>query len=545
MCDNIAPTSESSDNQNNSSSCSIDKIKDIVKYLPSIIVDGNRIKPRTVEKLKYVGNRLYEAMKTDDISIRLLDLACSNATRAMLRNNIFYHSIDAIRSVILTKSFAYDVLNHIGYVPAGGFLNELNWIYKEYPSIEIRKESFKESMRWSGFDMFIMHEVYNINKSGNPYKLSDDSELSVIETNICFADDFFSNVKLCDANGNIIDNDKCVDNNKENKENTPKHHTLPYALVKLTHWDIKGVSTTEYGLVIYKEDDYTLSWRVYANTGKLCNIIGCSIVRAVICKPGNALELRVIGFLSRDVMVTIIGLSSICIRNDPPVNFNKDVGGNIIKGVDYIFKNGGHRGYAFIGRPGSGKTSMMRMIIQHFTDIPTITLNNNIQLSKYNMYDIGDAICAAGKCILYIDDIDGYDLQTKNDNVSALIELFEYLNLREANYVFLCTANNARSINTSLIGRADRIDEVIEFSGLPINEIKKALENKLGIACIKEECNQGITDFYEMGVTYADINNISKLVEMYYDGELNKESIGFAISRITSTRKIAMLEDTV
>lgn len=31
--------------------------------------------------------------------------------------------------------------------------------------------------------------------------------------------------------------------------------------------------------------------------------------------------------------------------------------------------------------------------------------------------------------------------------------------------------------------------------------------------------------------TYADINNISKLVEMYYDGELNKESIGFAISR--------------
>ena len=530
-------------NQNNTfSSCSIDKIKEIVKYFPQIVVNEGIVDPGTVEKLKYICGRLYEAMKTDDISIRLLDLACSNATRGMLRNNPFYHSIGALRSVLLIKSFASDVIDHIKYVPAEGYVSELELMYTEYPSINAYKGSFKTSTGVSCIDMFIIREMYNIYKSGNPYKLSDNSELSVIETNICSDSDsdFYFELTLCDANGNPIDPNETPDSDKDNKKKRP---TLPYMIVKSHRSDSNGIPTDEYCLVTYQRVDSEL--RCYAKYIEVARGMVNSMIMAAIGKPGHAGAIMANCYHHDDNYHTRIELCSMGIRESPIVTVNKEVSGPIIKAVDYIFKKGGHRGYAFIGRPGSGKTSMMSTIIQHFTDIPTLTIGNVYPLSNYYIYGLSDVLRSVGKCIIYIDDMDGYDLQTKNKNVTALIALFEHLNSMKVNYVFVCTANNAKNINSSLIGRADRIDEVIEFSGISIDEIKKTLVKNLGISFIKDECNQGIKDLSEIGATYSDINNISNMVKMYYDGELNKESIDFAISRMKSTKKISMLDDTV
>jgi hypothetical protein len=162
-----------------------------------------------------------------------------------------------------------------------------------------------------------------------------------------------------------------------------------------------------------------------------------------------------------------------------------------------------------------------------------------------NPYSVSGLCALLGNVIILVDDIDSVDFEVKNNNVDVLIRLFSDLNTLDCNYVFICTANNASKINKCLIGRADRIDEVVNFDGVTSEEAKKFFEDKFSGQDIDQSCERLFQQIHDEGMTYSDLGNLVQLVTIYFDGKVTCDSLSFAIKRVVDTKKLSSNADTV
>ena len=217
----------------------------------------------------------------------------------------------------------------------------------------------------------------------------------------------------------------------------------------------------------------------------------------------------------------------------------------VMDGVKYVFEHGGHRGYAFVGKPGSGKTTLMNRIMQEFSDKASFVILRKDDLGAMNPNLVSELCSLLGNVIIVVDDIDSVDFAGKNNNVDVLIRLFSDLNMSDCNYVFICTANNASKINKCLIGRAGRIDEVVNFDGVTSEEAKKFFEDKFSGQDFNQSCEQLFQQIQDEGMTYSDLGNLVQLVKIYFDGKVTCDSLSFAIKRVVDTKKLSNSADTV
>lgn len=121
------------------------------------------------------------------------------------------------------------------------------------------------------------------------------------------------------------------------------------------------------------------------------------------------------------------------------------------------------RAYAFIGRQGVGKSSILRVIEEQMTDYMIFHLlpedfehSNRIRLRF-------DVIKMFQPAIVMIEDIDACGIKEKNATTGAFLNSIDEIN-KDLNIILLATINDTDQVHHTILNRPGRFDRVIEIS---------------------------------------------------------------------------------
>lgn len=136
-----------------------------------------------------------------------------------------------------------------------------------------------------------------------------------------------------------------------------------------------------------------------------------------------------------------------------------------------VLKRGKKRGFAFVGVPGTGKSTIIRKLESVITEYPIVYATQSNFLSEYDIAETFMTMSYLQPCIVILEDLDSYDLKDKKRNLGVFLDCIDDVNNR-LNVVFLATINDTSLVHYSLINRPGRLDQVI---------MVKAPQNREGV----------------------------------------------------------------
>lgn len=566
---------QSVDEPNPPLSDTLKKIKDITQNIERIDFWPEELPSKTMDKILYAAKRIGKIFLDPSIAVSLIEFACYGYTKKEIRKSVALSAIDAVRNVLMAKKFGEMIVDKINVVKVVPTSQTIASIEKLYPNLKKYKYDIKYSVSIPFFSetyMWLLGKSYWTKKPINVFirKVGKNVTIRVVDTNVLFSETSgIGNITAMDSRGEPVRFSEDV------------HELFFYALLELDIDDDKYRFMTTYSIgqsgqkkqntVMLHID---LSYGSVANrNGERCgtkslmtisNLIEAAFLQQCLTEyrsieaenAGSAEPMDnegcVYGFeaLTRKEVngansYTYFRITPMRLDYADSLSFETNDGKMVMDGVRYILEHGGHRGYAFVGKPGSGKTTLMNHIVQEFSDKANFVILRKDNLGAMNPYSVSELCARLGNVIIVVDDIDSVDFEAKNTNVDVLIRLFSDLNISDCNYVFICTANNASKLNKCLIGRADRIDEVVNFDGVTSEEAKKFFEYKFSGQDFKQSCERMFQQIQDEGMTYSDLGNLVQLVTIYFDGKVTCESLSFAIKRVVDTKKLSNNADTV
>lgn len=203
------------------------------------------------------------------------------------------------------------------------------------------------------------------------------------------------------------------------------------------------------------------------------------------------------------------------------------------------------RGYAFIGVPGVGKSTILYKLYEEFTDIPIIqaTFDSDAMPSNIAMAFAFSRIISPS--ILIFEDLDIFDLTYKRSRqLSCFIEQLDSMKHRTGTIV-IATMNEPQTIHESLIERRGRFDKILHITSPQSNEhVIEIIENRFKQETgrsIKVDINDEILQqIIGMQLKHSDICELVDHV-LINDLELNSESINDGINYIKEAREVIQL----
>lgn len=155
---------------------------------------------------------------------------------------------------------------------------------------------------------------------------------------------------------------------------------------------------------------------------------------------------------------------------------------NLLTEINNVLKLGRRRAYALVGRQGTGKSSILRKIGELATNHMVIYISPEDFSSTYKIRDRFELIKILGKCIIMIEDLDGYDFEDKNERATTFLNEIDDVN-DDLNAVIIVTINETNKVHKSIIDRPGRFDRVIEIkpptTKKQVHEIFSSKFNKL------------------------------------------------------------------
>lgn len=194
-------------------------------------------------------------------------------------------------------------------------------------------------------------------------------------------------------------------------------------------------------------------------------------------------------------------------------NFNFD---GFLKEIKTVLDCKRRRAYAFVGRPGVGKSSIIRKIESAITAYPMVYFSANEFENSETLHNSFQMLKSIGPCIVVIEDLDSYGLGTKNYISGTFLECIDEVN-ENSNMVLLVTINETSQVHNSIInrpGRFDRIievtspqstDEIVEVMNYKINKLKDEYLN--GVSPFTVTHHELIDECFERKYTQAEIVN--------------------------------------
>ena len=572
------------DNTNSPLSDSLKKLNDIAQNIKNVNFWIDVYPSKTMDKILYVSKSIGKIFLDPTIAVSLIEFACSGYTKKQIRNSVALSSIDAVRNVLMVKKFGDMIVDKINVKKLNYKPKMIDTIEDLYPNLK----KYNYDMNYPFFVPFFPHQYmwllgksYWTKKPINVFirQLGKNVTIRVVDTNVLFRDTIWTGaIDAMDCHGEPV------------RFSNDADEIFFYALFELDIDDdtFRLMATCSSRFLTNKREDVILhldsSYGSAANSnssadeirvyGEQCGtqssmtigkLIGAAFIQQCLIEDRHTPADQEGSVEHMDNERFVYGFSTI-VRNDGSVASQyTDVISNAISyvnyadllssekneckmvmdGVRYVFEHGGHRGYAFVGKPGSGKTTLMNRIMQEFSDKANFVILAKDDLCEMDPYSVSALCSLLGNVIIVVDDIDSVDFAGKNNNVDALIRLFSDLNMSDCNYVFICTANNASKINKCLIGRAGRIDEVVNFDGVTSEEAKKFFEDKFSGQDFNQSCEQLFQQIQDEGMTYSDLGNLVQLVKIYFDGKVTCDSLSFAIKRVVDTKKLSNNADTV
>lgn len=150
---------------------------------------------------------------------------------------------------------------------------------------------------------------------------------------------------------------------------------------------------------------------------------------------------------------------------------------SLIKEIDNVLDCGRKRAYAFVSRPGTGKSTILRKIEEVMTNRVIFKLSPSDFAHAETIKDRFAIIKKIPGSIVIIEDLDSCDLADKNSKTGVFLDEIDDSN--DLNLIIFVTINDTCRVHFSIINRPGRFDKVIEIkSPQNINEIYEVILSK-------------------------------------------------------------------
>ena len=174
------------------------------------------------------------------------------------------------------------------------------------------------------------------------------------------------------------------------------------------------------------------------------------------------------------------------------------------------------RGYAFVGIPGTGKSTIIRKLEGLITEYPIIYTTAANYDTRWSIQETFTTVTFMQPCIVVMEDLDSYELRDKKGNLGVFLDLIDDVNAR-LNAVFIATINDTSLVHYTLINRPGRFDQVIlikppqsaeEVYGIMKTRYNKSRSGSTEFLSIDEVGIDILESIVSSGYTQADICEI-------------------------------------
>ena len=207
------------------------------------------------------------------------------------------------------------------------------------------------------------------------------------------------------------------------------------------------------------------------------------------------------------------------------------------------------RSYALVGPPGTGKTGMCEKLMLEMSQdgymVIRCTMDAKSLMGLLNT--IRKVIRMTPKCVILFDDLEVLDLKVKeSDNVAALIDFFTAIKKYSVPCILFFTVNNPKKVNSVIMGRPERIDEVI-YIKTPSTEMTSELLRNYGARngySIDDDVLARVTDeLVELKASVADIKNLAATMRVKHEfkEKYSYEEFRVGIEAMKSTREVSRM----
>lgn len=160
----------------------------------------------------------------------------------------------------------------------------------------------------------------------------------------------------------------------------------------------------------------------------------------------------------------------------------------LISEIDWILQNNKKWTYGIVGKPGTGKSSILRTIEDRLRKYIIFQLGPEDFESSHTLRNRFKIIKMFQPAILFIEDLDSCDVKDKNKITGTLLECIDEVN-KDLNIVILYSVNDSSLVHYTIINRPGRSDRVIEV--LPPQTIEETLFiiNSRLESCMNDDIN--------------------------------------------------------
>lgn len=222
--------------------------------------------------------------------------------------------------------------------------------------------------------------------------------------------------------------------------------------------------------------------------------------------------------------------------------------GKFVAEVRKVLKRGRKRGYAFVGVPGTGKSTIIRKLEDAIRDYPMVYVGADNMPYPHDIIETFRTISYMQPCIVILEDLDSFEFESKDERLGAFLDSIDDVN-RNLNVVFIATINDTKLVHYTLINRPGRLDEVILVeppkTALEAYEVMTARFGK--IVQTDESVCKDFPDMLDIDaklfdsitgnrMTQADICELVEKAVLLTDAVTN-ESLRLAVESLLSSKK--------
>jgi len=202
------------------------------------------------------------------------------------------------------------------------------------------------------------------------------------------------------------------------------------------------------------------------------------------------------------------------------------------------------RGYAFVGIPGTGKSTIIRKLEGLITEYPIIYTTAANYDTRWSIQETFTTVTFMQPCIVVMEDLDSYELRDKKGNLGVFLDLIDDVNSR-LNAVFIATINDTSLVHYTLINRPGRFDQVIlikppqsleEVYGIMKTRYNKSRSSSVEFLSVEEIGADILESIVSSGYTQADICEIIEKALLMEDS-ITVGTIRDSLSQLGSSKQ--------